>query len=111
VKPRDVEHSAEFARAWTQAVIGTSYVSMTRDEIGQLLHGLSEELLTALRDEPDRAHEVGAAMVDAHFTGVETLRRTIEVIGTRLGADERVTRLQSSLAAGYTEGRVRDLGV
>ena len=103
MKPRDVEHSAEFAHAWTQAVIGTSYVSMTRDEIGQLLHGLSEHLLAALCDEPERAHEVGAAMVEAHFTGVETLRRTIEVIGRRLGAGEQVTRLQAALAAGYAE--------
>ncbi len=89
-------------------MIGTSYVPMARDEIGQLLHGLSEDLIAELCDDPhgdstQRAHEVGAALVAAHFTGVETLRRTIEVIGSRLGTSERVSRLQGALAAGYAE--------
>ena len=77
------------AAAWAEAVAGTSYVSMSRSEIEQHLAGLTRQLVTALLAEPfdpTPARQVGAAMVAAHFTGTETLNRTVALLATELPA-------------------------
>ncbi|MCP2259348.1 PAS domain S-box-containing protein/diguanylate cyclase (GGDEF) domain-containing protein [Streptoalloteichus tenebrarius] len=107
------------AAAWAEAVAGTSYVSMSRSEIEQHLAGLTRQLVTALLAEPfdpTPARQVGAAMVAAHFTGTETLNRTVALLATELPARlglfrdgcqgpvvERVAAVQGALAAGYAE--------
>ncbi|GGM46849.1 GGDEF domain-containing protein [Longimycelium tulufanense] len=103
-----------FALAWADAVVGTSYVSMSRTEVEEHLRGLTDRLAEALFTEPftaDAARQVGAAMVGAHFTGTETLNRTIALVADelplRLGLDRstpwRLSALQGALAAGYAE--------
>ncbi len=85
-------------------MIGTSYVSMTRAEIEELLAGFVVRLRTALHAEPFDAgvgREVAAEMVTAHFTGTETLRRTIEVLGVMDGHPERLPAVQGAFAAGF----------
>ena len=102
-----------FARAWAEAVIGTSYVAMTRAELEEFLGRLTTRLATALRAQPFSAgagYEVGVALVTADLCSPEGLGRTIGVIGERLlpdlgltGAEprRRLSRLLAALATGF----------
>ena len=107
--------SLSFARAWTAAVGGSSFVPMSSPEIEELLLGLTLRLGAALRAspfDPSAGAEIGAALVQARFTDGETLGRTIVVFADRLASDiapdldlvdvvERVAALQGSFAAGF----------
>ncbi len=103
-----------FARTWATAVIGSSYVPMTRAEVAEHLQALTEVLVSALLANPFSTvpgHEIGARLVEAHFTGTDTLGRTVQLLGedllTELGIDvdsrmaSRLAALQGALAAGY----------
>jgi diguanylate cyclase (GGDEF)-like protein/PAS domain S-box-containing protein len=109
-----------FTRAWARAVAGTSYVPMEAAEVELYLRRLTDRLADALVAEPFSvapAYEVGLALVDAHFTGVETLSRTLSVLGDRFLVDlgsipetdgqresrTRLSALQGALAAGYAD--------
>jgi diguanylate cyclase (GGDEF)-like protein/PAS domain S-box-containing protein len=97
------------ARAWARAIAGTSYVSMSRQELQAYLADLASRLLTAVTAEafePQAAYEVGAALVKAHFTQPASLDRTVCVLTEHLGGvGDRVRRqaLQGALAAGYAQ--------
>jgi diguanylate cyclase (GGDEF)-like protein/PAS domain S-box-containing protein len=104
-----------FARRWADAIAGASYVSMGHDDLVAHLLGLTVELVdSALATEFDSSvgRRVGVNMVDAHFTGTETLGATVALIVERLpdllgqlppGMDlaNRVARLAGNVAAGY----------
>ncbi|WP_177154560.1 MULTISPECIES: putative bifunctional diguanylate cyclase/phosphodiesterase [Actinosynnema] len=103
-----------FARTWATAVIGSSYVPMTRSEVVEHLRALTEVLVAALLATPFRpapGHEIGARLVEAHFTGTDTLGRTVQLMGDDLCAElgipaddatrTRLAALQGALAAGY----------
>jgi len=96
-----------FARAWAQAVGGTSFVALSCDELDTLLSGFAGTIEDVLRSEPfcaEPAADVGAQLVAAGLVDVETLRRSIEVIGCELGrgpTDPRVVSEQAALASGY----------
>jgi diguanylate cyclase (GGDEF)-like protein/PAS domain S-box-containing protein len=109
-----------FARAWARAIIGTSYVPMEAAAVERHLLRLTDALVDALFAEPfttDPALRVGRALVEAHFTGTETLGRTVTALADRLLADlgypsrggrpdelvSRLALLQGALAAGYAE--------
>lgn len=105
-----------FAQSWASAIIGTSYVPMTKAEVVEHLRGLTELLVEALLADTFRtsaAHEVGIRLVEAHFTGTETLDRTVQLMGdellSELGRDgephlrSRIAALQGSLSAGYAQ--------
>lgn len=102
---------AAFAARWARAVAGTSYVPMDLGETETHLIGLARRLFDAWASDPfrpDPAREVGAALVDVHFTHPETLARTVatlaEIAGPGVDDDKaaRVAALQGALAAGYT---------
>ena len=117
-----------FAFRWAHAVAGASYVPMTVGELATFLRGLTDLLADALlaTDFSSAAgYTVGAALVEAHFTGPEPIGRSIELLGTlpaglgRVNGHafepeeilDRVTGLQAALAAGYAQAlRVRILG-
>jgi diguanylate cyclase (GGDEF)-like protein/PAS domain S-box-containing protein len=98
------------AARWADAVAGTSYVPLQPEEVEELLRGLLHRLLAAV-DEPPAVRgavgeEVGAALVDAHFTNPESLSQTLCVL--------LEGRPGSGTAAGRAElaeqpGVVRDL--
>jgi diguanylate cyclase (GGDEF)-like protein/PAS domain S-box-containing protein len=103
-----------FARAWASAIAGTSYVPMSRDEIVDLLAGLTGQLAAALLAEPfspEPARQAGAALVAGHFTGSGTIETSVRIVGERLLGElglapdpllaGKVTRLQGALAGGY----------
>lgn len=105
-----------FARLWANAVGGTSYVPMGREELAEHLLGLTHRLVdAALASDLDLsvAHQVGVDLVAAHFTGTETLGETLALITERLpglledmtthGPDlaARIARLSGNIAAGY----------
>jgi diguanylate cyclase (GGDEF)-like protein/PAS domain S-box-containing protein len=100
---------AAFAARWARAVAGTSYVPMDFAETETHLIGLARQLFDGWTSDPfrpDLAREVGAALVDAHFTHPDTLARTVATLaqmntpGSVDGA-ERLAALQGELAAGY----------
>jgi diguanylate cyclase (GGDEF)-like protein/PAS domain S-box-containing protein len=83
VRPRRLQ----LARDWAAVISTTSYVPMSPAEIEQFLLGLVDVIADALQDEPFDAApvaEVGTRLVAAHFTGPETLRHTVEVLGHAL---------------------------
>ncbi|MET1076132.1 MAG: EAL domain-containing protein [Umezawaea sp.] len=112
--PAMVAGAEAFARTWATAVIGSSYVPMTRAEVAEHLQSLTEVLVEALIADPFRTapgYDIGARLVEAHFTGTDTLGRTVQLLGDDLltelgiGADlrmaSRLSALQGALAAGY----------
>jgi diguanylate cyclase (GGDEF)-like protein/PAS domain S-box-containing protein len=103
------------------AALGTSaYVAASRDAVANLLRGMLDDLFDAAAAEAFStapAVGIGRGLVAEHFTGEESLSRTIEVLGRALLADdelrgiaqrrgvqrmtERVVALLGGLAAGY----------
>jgi diguanylate cyclase (GGDEF)-like protein/PAS domain S-box-containing protein len=109
------------ADAWLSAVLGTSYVSMTRSDLRDYLLALAGPLRDAMAAEefdPAVPRGAGRAMVAAHFTEVGSLERSLQALGeqfgraaTTPGAVARLSALLSAFAAGYTEAlqqRTRD---
>ncbi len=105
---------AAFARVWASTVMGSSYVPMTRAEVRQHLEALTEVLVDTLRATPFRTepgYEIGTRLVEAHFTGTDTLGRTVQLLGDDLLSilglpEDEVTRsrlaaLQGAVSAGY----------
>ena len=77
----------ELAREWMKAVYSTTYVPMSSTEIELYLLDLVDVIADALQAEPFTAAPVavvGDRMVEAHFTGPDTLQRTVEVLGRTL---------------------------
>ncbi|MEJ2857976.1 MULTISPECIES: putative bifunctional diguanylate cyclase/phosphodiesterase [unclassified Saccharothrix] len=112
--PAVLAGAESFARTWATAVIGSSYVPMTRNEVAEHLQALTEVLVHALYASPFRTapgYEIGARLVEAHFTGTDTLGRTVQLLGDDLlselgiAPDElmrsRLAALQGALSAGY----------
>ncbi len=75
------------ARAWSRAITGTSFVTMSRSDLRFYLEVLARDLIDALtadvfdRAVPDR---VGRALVAAHFTEVGSVERTLALLGREL---------------------------
>ncbi len=115
----EVDHEA-FARRWTEAIVGTSYVSMGRRVLARHLLGLTGQLVDAVlatNFDPSIGRRVGVDMVAAHFTGTETLSKTLELIAEGLPGllgrapdvdiTNRLAQLIGALAAGYA-GALRE---
>lgn len=112
---QDLRGLWDFARAWAQAMDGTSYVPMTHVEIEEFLFVLAGRLAAALRAEPNGStapgYEIGAGLVAAGFDSPEGLGRTVGVIHDRLLSDlgftgngprHRLTNLLETLIAGHS---------
>jgi diguanylate cyclase (GGDEF)-like protein/PAS domain S-box-containing protein len=103
----------QLAHQWARAIAWTSFVSMTTLELAAHLVGPASSLIDALTaDEPDGrvAHEIGGALVAAHFTQPTSLDRTLVVLSEQLGPyaealgrTPRLGFLQGALAAGYAQ--------
>jgi diguanylate cyclase (GGDEF)-like protein/PAS domain S-box-containing protein len=108
----DAAFSVErLARAWSRAITGTSFITMSRADLRFYLEVLARDLIDALtadvfdRAVPDR---VGRALVAAHFTEVGSVERTLAVLGRELvgaatGPDgaARLAAVLGAVAAGY----------
>jgi diguanylate cyclase len=105
---------ATFTREWAKALVGTSYVPMTRAERHDFLGDVAGRLAEAVTAEPftsSRGYEIGTALVTADFAAPEALGHTVSVIGDRFLSDlgitgdearHRLSELLGSLAAGYS---------
>jgi diguanylate cyclase (GGDEF)-like protein/PAS domain S-box-containing protein len=115
----DVDHEA-FARRWSEAIVGTSYVSMGRHVLTKHLLGLTGQLAEAVLAtdfDPSIGRRIGVDMVAAHFTGTETLSKTLALIAEELPGllgrapdvdiANRLAQLVGALAAGYA-GALRE---
>jgi diguanylate cyclase (GGDEF)-like protein/PAS domain S-box-containing protein len=115
-EPHDVlrRRRVEVARRWAAAVSGTAYVPLSHAEIEDFLLGLVDRLADALSGgsvDEEVASGVGELLVEQNFTGTESLRRTLEVIGHALLAEAsqldgessaaRIITLLSTIACGY----------
>ncbi|HEY0815829.1 MAG TPA: EAL domain-containing protein [Pseudonocardia sp.] len=102
------------ARAWADAIAGTSFVPLKPGELVACLLGHTRRLAAILHGsefDPAQARDVGVDLVSAHFTGAETLGRTLDVLGECLpllvdarvtpDATRRLCRTLGALAAGY----------
>jgi diguanylate cyclase (GGDEF)-like protein/PAS domain S-box-containing protein len=97
------------AREWAAAIGDTSYVTVGDAQLAQLLQELVDSLLTAVRAEPpdvEAAERAGAALVEAHFTGVDALQRSITMLAAEFDrqapeSQEASWRIVSGFAAGY----------
>jgi diguanylate cyclase (GGDEF)-like protein/PAS domain S-box-containing protein len=98
------------AEAWTAAIIGTSFVSMSLEDLRAYLRGLAGRLIDAMRSaefDPSVPHTVGESLVAIHLTRPESLRRTLETLevqlpGARLRSPgDRLGRTLTQLACGY----------
>ncbi|MDQ3762861.1 MAG: EAL domain-containing protein [Actinomycetota bacterium] len=110
-----------FARRWAEAIVGTSYVPLGRGALAKHLLGLTQQLVEAAlaaEFDPSAGRRIGVDLVAAHFTGTETLSRTLALIAEGLpgllgsatpGVDVagRVVQLVGSVAAGYA-GALRE---
>ncbi|MGH3873799.1 MAG: PAS domain S-box protein [Pseudonocardiaceae bacterium] len=104
-----------FSRRWAEAIVGTSYVSMGRNGLAKHLLELTQQLVDAVlaaEFDPSVGRRVGVDMVAAHFTGTETLSRTLDLMAEGLpvllgstppGVDiaGRVAQLTGNMAASY----------
>jgi diguanylate cyclase (GGDEF)-like protein/PAS domain S-box-containing protein len=83
------------AVSWADAVAGTSYVPLRPDQVVDLLVGMLRRMVAAVLDDACTARtvgvEVGAALIDAHFTNPGSLSRTLGVLleAEPFRADER----------------------
>jgi diguanylate cyclase (GGDEF)-like protein/PAS domain S-box-containing protein len=102
----------EFAERWARAVAETSYVLMDLPEAQAYLVVLARQLFDAWEScpyDPEPARQVGAALVDGHFTNPDTINRTLAMLPQALIAGElddfgtmsRIGAMQGVLAAGY----------
>lgn len=104
----------QLAREWASAVSTTAYVPMAPAEIERHLLRLVHTLLDATLATPfraDAAEQVGVELVRSHFTGLQSLQRTIQVLGRALpvyqelrrlnGLTEKVLAVLGALSAGY----------
>jgi diguanylate cyclase (GGDEF)-like protein/PAS domain S-box-containing protein len=110
-----------FARRWTEAIVGTSYVAMARPVLAQHLLGFTRQLVDAalaVTFDPSVGSRIGVEMVAAHFTGTETLSKTLALIAEGLPdllehvpsgvhVANRLAQLVGALAAGYA-GALRE---
>ena len=99
---------AVLAASWALALEGTSHVGLDRDQRHALLLDLSARVLAATTaPEPDLPvlRTVGRALVDAHFTGLASLDRTLDELGDRLapvaGLPRRLATVLSAVAVGF----------
>jgi len=110
---RETISRAQFARAWADAISGTSYVSMSRGELEACLRVYTERLADELVGEPFTtcaSYQAGADLVELHFTDSATLGRTVAhlaglpAVCDLPGADThqlRVGRMQGAVADGF----------
>ena len=104
-----VHGAAHLAQAWSAAIAGQLYPSMSRAELAEFLHRQAIVLVAAVQAQPVDAaavRAVGAAMVAADLLGTDVLTCTIEVVGERLGCAAGVPAgwlpvVQGALVAGY----------
>ncbi|MBV9650023.1 MAG: EAL domain-containing protein [Pseudonocardiales bacterium] len=107
-----------FARRWADAITGTSYVSMERDELIAHLAGLVDRLVAAVlvRElDPDAGNRIGAGLVATHFTSTDTLGKTLALIleglpdllrgavpeAADVAIEACIAQLTGDIAAGY----------
>jgi diguanylate cyclase (GGDEF)-like protein/PAS domain S-box-containing protein len=105
--------TGQVADAWMDALLGTSYVAMRRDDLRDYLADLADDLFVAVTEwDLNRSIPlgVGAAMVAAHVTDPIALELSLLVLGRELGRAvstpaqaARVAAVQAALSAGYAE--------
>ena len=99
----------ELARAWAEALQGTSFVALGRPELRQLTRRLADTVAAAAEDPgadiAATGEQIGQALVDAHFTDSAAMDRTVALLGRQVvgtAEDPRLPLLSGAVAAGYT---------
>ena len=99
----------ELARAWAEALQGTSFVALGRPELRQFTRRLADTVAAAAEDPgadiAATGEQIGQALVDAHFTDSAAMDRTVALLGRQVvgtAEDPRLPLLSGAVAAGYT---------
>lgn len=103
---------ADAVRRWTRAVIHTSYVAKSRQDIELFLGECFDLLVDAPGDGRVEAVDVGARLVAVHFTNATAVEGTLRVLGAELPAFRAVepadlVGLLGAVGAGYA-GALRE---
>ena len=111
LSPEDPELAAACAalgERWAQAVYRTAYSPVPGAELVPMFERFVVQLVDALRSAPfsaTAAEEVGAAVVEARFTGPTSLRASVDAlsrplvgIGVQAGVEDAATKVVSLLA-------------
>jgi diguanylate cyclase (GGDEF)-like protein/PAS domain S-box-containing protein len=106
----------KLARKWASVLGSTAYIPLPVKELEHQLRQLVHRLHAAAASEPftpDMATTVGSRLVDLHCTGPETLRSSLELLGSALVESaelrrvdhlpSRVMALLGAVASGYVE--------
>ncbi|MBB5905925.1 putative bifunctional diguanylate cyclase/phosphodiesterase [Actinoalloteichus hymeniacidonis] len=102
--------ASRLAQVWAAVINGTSYVSMSQDEVVDYLGGLSTRIFEILTGDPFNARpawDIGVDLVDSHFTSSATLERSIALLGDEVRQTmpelsvERLSAVQGAIAGGY----------
>lgn len=114
-RPPDAGLRAELSGAWAHAIYRTAYSPVPGPELEAMFARLVDRIIAVLWAEPfvpADAEQVGADVVQANFTGPESLRASIDSLAAPLlragreaglpGAAERVVALFGSLSTGYS---------
>ncbi len=89
------------ALSWARELRAANFTTLNMAQLTEMLTGWVAALLVRPVD-PRHAGQVGASLVAAHFTRVESLTATIELLGRELPAAGR-EQLIGALAAGYAD--------
>jgi diguanylate cyclase (GGDEF)-like protein/PAS domain S-box-containing protein len=88
-RPSDSSARRAFAAQWAAALSATAYLSKTEAEVEQFLSGLLDGIVDELLAGGTggvAASNAGAALVTWHATGPNSLRHSVQVLGTGLPA-------------------------
>ncbi|MBB5868906.1 diguanylate cyclase (GGDEF)-like protein/PAS domain S-box-containing protein [Allocatelliglobosispora scoriae] len=107
-------NAQQVARVWAEAIAETSYITISRRSlvirllrrVNQILHALS----AGTHDADALGREIGAALVESHFTDTAALSGTLTALGSQLtpyaieiGRADRLHLLLGTIAAGYAQ--------
>lgn len=96
---------AAIAQSWYEAILTTSFVTLSGPEVCQRLDELTGQAILVLLEEPfeaGKAHEIGAALAGLHYLQPEALGRTLGILGNQFVANlaaDQVGELASRLVA------------
>ncbi|MBO0839668.1 MAG: EAL domain-containing protein [Sciscionella sp.] len=104
------------ARQWAAALADTGYVTFSHDELIDYLDAMLAQFIDVVQQAPftpAMARRIGTSLVDTHFTGVDSLAVSVDLlsagvlpvmgIASDYAALQRVNAACGELAAGYAE--------
>jgi PAS domain S-box-containing protein len=108
IRARLISECHSIASKWAISIMNTSYVPLSRDEVGNMLVELTKIAIKTIITQPfdhSMARQIGVSLVKLHYTQPEALGRTLETLTTQLMAplsskDQRIIMPQVAWLVG-----------